>query len=262
MIEKIYYYYESRGIKRFSNTLEEFDGTCSAHVVGKRTGNVRKYTSLQEHVLSLTNFPGKIPSDIWIACQYKLDQNKQIGNAGKGKSTWLTGLLKCGKCGYSLTVRKWKDKKYLYCSGRGNLHICSKKSFTQGPEEIEYEVQNELEKILDECRQEQIQVPDAEKERNRQYELKEIADKIQRLINLMSEASDITMQYINKELESLDARKTELLERYQSPERNRKQDYQGIIFGQLEFEEKKITAQAFIEKIKVYDDSIEILWKV
>lgn len=78
----------------------------------------------------------------------------------------------------------------------------------------------------------------------------------------MSEASDITMQYINKELESLDARKTELLERYQSPERNRKQDYQGIIFGQLEFEEKKITAQAFIEKIKVYDDSIEILWKV
>ena len=109
--EKIYYYYESRGIKRFSNTLEEFDGTCSAHVVGKRTGNVRKYTSLQEHVLSLTNFPGKIPSDIWIACQYKLDQNKQIGNAGKGKSTWLTGLLKCGKCGYSLTVRNWQRKR-------------------------------------------------------------------------------------------------------------------------------------------------------
>lgn len=260
--EKIYHYYKSRGIKRFSNELEDFDGTCSAHVVGKRTGNVRKYTNLQEHVLSLTNFPGKIPSDIWLACQHKLEQNKQIGNSGKGKSTWLTGLLKCGECGYSLTVRKWKDKKYLYCSGRGNLHICSKKSFAQRPEEIEYEVQKELEKILDECNQEQIQIPDAEEERNRRQELKEIDDKVQRLISLISEAADITMQYINKELESLDARKTELLKMYQSSERSRKQDDQGIIFSQLTFEEKKITAQAFIEKIMVYEDSIGILWKV
>lgn len=260
--EKIYYYYRSRGIKRFSNTLEEFDGTCSAHIVGKRAGSVRKYTSFQEQVLSLTNFPGKISSDIWLACQHKLEQNKQIRNTGKGKNTWLAGLLKCGECGYSLTVRRWKDKKYLYCSGRGNLHICSKKSFVQGPKEIEDEVQKELEKLLDECNQEQVQAPDIEKERNRQTEIREIDDKIQRLISLMSEAADITMLYINKELESLDMRKTELLESYQSPERGRKQECQGIIFSQLGFEEKKITAQAFIEKIKVYDDCIEILWKV
>ena len=280
--QEIYYYYKRRGIKRFSNAPEDFDGTCSAHVVGKRTGNVRKYTNLQNHVISLTNFPGRIPSEIWLACQHKLEQNRQVGNAGKGKHSWLTGLLKCGECGYSLTVRKWRDKKYLYCSGRGNLHICSKKSFHQKPEEIEYEVQKELEKILEECNREQLQMPDGEKEKQRQQEIQEINEKISRLLGLMAEASEISMKYINQELEALDARRTELMEAYSlldnSPPAplgacitgcpdgykypDRKRNDQGIIFGQLEFEQKKLTAQAFIEKIKVYDDSIEITWKI
>lgn len=260
--QEIYYYYKNLGVKHFSNASEDFDGTYSAHVVGKRIGNVRKYTNFQNHVVSLTNFPGRIPSDIWLACQHKLEQNRQIGNAGKGKHTWLTGLLKCGECGYSLTVRKWKDKKYLCCSGRSNLHICSKKSFEQRPEEVECEVQKELEKILDKCNREQIRMLAGEKEKQRQQEIQEINEKISRILELMAEASDISMKYINQELEVLDAHKTELVGAYKSPDNNRKQNCQEILFEKLEFEEKKLTAQAFIEKIKVYDDSIEIIWKI
>ena len=78
----------------------------------------------------------------------------------------------------------------------------------------------------------------------------------------MAESSEISMKYINQELEALDARKTEIKEVYKTPDSDRKQNYQRIIFEQLGFEEKKLTAQAFIEKIKVYDDSIEITWKV
>lgn len=260
--EKIYHYYQSRGIKRFSNPIEEFDGRFSAHVVGKRTGNVRKYTDLQDHVVSLTNFQGRIPSDIWLSCQYKLEKNRQIGNSGKGKHTWLTGLLKCGKCGYSLSVRKWKDKKYLYCSGRSNLHICDKESFVQSPYDIEVEVQKELEKILEECNQEHIQIPDERDELKRQQELHEIEEKINRLVGLMSEASDVSMKYINNQLEQLDMQKDQLLNEYKQPENDQKQNFQGITFNKLNFEEKKMVVQSFIEKIKVYDDEIEIIWKV
>lgn len=159
-------------------------------------------------------------------------------------------------------MRRWKDKKYLYCSGRGNLHICSKKSFDQRPEEIEYEVQKGLEEILDECNREYIRGPEGEKEKQRRRELQEINEKISRLLGLMAESSEISMKYINQELEALDARKTEIKEAYKTPDSDRKQNYQRIIFEQLGFEEKKLTAQAFIEKIKVYDDSIEITWKV
>ena len=260
--EHIYRYYSNRGVKRFSNSIEDFTGEFSAHVVGKRTGNVRKYTDLEEHVVSLTNFPGKIPSDIWLACQHKLDKNRQIGNTGKGRYTWLSGLLKCGNCGYSLSVRSWKDKKYLCCSGRGNLHICDKKSFSQKPEEIEHEVQKELEKILEECNQERVEITDEVTEAKYRQKICEIDEKIKRLVGRMTEASEISMKYINKELEQLDQEKEKLLNDLEKPGDDKRKNYQGIIFGQLDFEEKKIVAQAFIEKVKVYDDMIEIVWKM
>lgn len=260
--EDIYLYYRSRNIGKISNGIEEFGGNSSAHVVGKRAGNVRKYTSFEDQVLSLTNFEGKIPSDIWLRCQYRLEKNRQIGNSGKGKNTWLSGLLKCGNCGYSLTVRKWHDKKYLYCSGRVNLHICDIPSFSQQVDELESEVQKELEKILEDCNREQIPVENTEKEHKIRKQLREIEDKIQKLMACMQEASDISMKYINSELEKLDERKSELLKQYETPKKNEKQYYKGIDFEELDFEEKKMTAQAFIERINVYDDEIEIIWKV
>lgn len=260
--EDIYLYYRSRNIGKISNGIEEFGGNSSAHVVGKRAGNVRKYTSFEDQVLSLTNFEGKIPSDIWLRCQYRLEKNRQIGNSGKGKNTWLSGLLKCGNCGYSLTVRKWHDKKYLYCSGRVNLHICDIPSFSQQVDELESEVQKELEKILEDCNREQIPVENTEKEHKIRKQLQEIEDKIQKLMVCMQEASDISMKYMNAELENLDKRKSELLKQYETPKENTKQYYKGIDFEELDFEEKKMTAQAFIERINVYDDEIEIIWKV
>ena len=260
--EDIYLYYRSRNIGKISNGIEEFGGNSSAHVVGKRAGNVRKYTSFEDQVLSLTNFEGKIPSDIWLRCQYRLEKNRQIGNSGKGKNTWLSGLLKCGNCGYSLTVRKWHDKKYLYCSGRVNLHICDIPSFSQPVDELESEVQKELEKILEECNREQIPVENTEKEKKIRKQLREIEDKIQKLMACMQEASDISMKYMNAELENLDKRKSELLKQYETPKENTKQYYKGIDFEELDFEEKKMTAQAFIERINVYDNEIEIIWKV
>ena len=78
----------------------------------------------------------------------------------------------------------------------------------------------------------------------------------------MAEASEVSMKYINKEIEQLDQEREQLLKDWQKPGDDKRRHYQGIIFDQLGFEEKKIVAQAFIEKIKVYDDMIEIVWKV
>ena len=56
--------------------------------------------------------------------QTKLAHNRQVGNSGKGKHTWLSGLLKCAKCGYSLSVVVDKSYRYLVCSGRYNMNRC------------------------------------------------------------------------------------------------------------------------------------------
>ena len=259
--ETIYRYYQSKGVTNFSNSFEDFDGTSSAHLVGKRKGNERKYTDVADHVLSLTNFPGRIPADIWLLCQHKLDQNRQVGNAFKGKHTWLSGLLKCADCGYSLAVRLWKDRKYLCCSGRNNLHICDKKSFSLHVDEVEKAVAAELEKILDECNQEQVMIPD-DSAAKYQEELRDVEAQIQNLVSLMKEANAVSMKYINTELEKLDLRKAELLNMFKNPAEDKKQFYQGIVFHKLNFEEKKLAAQAFIERINVADDGIEIVWKI
>jgi hypothetical protein len=38
--------------------------------------------------------------------------------------------------------------------------------------------------------------------------------------------------------------------------------FEGLVWDELSFEEKKMTARTFIERIDVLDDSIEIVWKV
>ena len=50
----------------------------------------------------------------------------QLKNSGKGKNSWLTGLLKCAGCGYAVIVKKgYKGSLFLACSGHYNLHACN-----------------------------------------------------------------------------------------------------------------------------------------
>lgn len=251
--ERIYRFYQRKGVKYFSNEVEEFDGMHSAHVTGKRRGSQGKYSNPENQVVSLTNFPGRIPADLWLMCQYKLEENRQVGNAGKGKHTWLSGLLKCGECGYGLTVRTWKDRSYLYCSGRGNLHVCDRKSFVLKPEEIEGAVQKELEKVMEEW--------GAGKDVC-SGELQKVNDEIQNITGLFREASGVTMRYLNAELEKLDRKKRDLQKICNIFEKEDGVYFFKIRFGELSFEEKKRVAGTFIEKIMVCDESIEIVWKI
>ncbi len=47
-----------------------------------------------------------------------------------------------------------------------------------------------------------------------------------------------------------------------SPKMENLNKFRNIIFHQLSFDEKKLVARQFIEKILVFQDEIEIIWKV
>ena len=257
----IYKYYKGKGVT-FSNVIDFYTGETSAHVVGKRSASDRKYKSLENHVVSLTNFPGVIPADIWLKCQYKLDNNKQIKNSGKGKLSWLSGYIKCGKCGYSLAIRKYNDKLYLNCSGRNNLHLCDVKSYNITIGEIEEAVQKELENVINECSLDKGKCIPVPSENKQKIELEKLDQKIEKLIASLTEASDITMKYINSEIEKLDKKRNELLKNFGSTKTEAPNKFKDVIFNQLNFEEKKLVVSQFIERIMVFDDEIEIEWKV
>lgn len=257
----VYNYYREKGIS-FSNKVTFYTGETSAHIVGRRSASDRKYTKLDNHFVSLTNFSGIIPSDIWLKCQHKLDNNKQIKNSGKGKYTWLSGYIKCGKCGYALSVRKYKNKLYLNCSGRTNLHLCEVSSYNISINEIESAVQKELECVLAECTVDKNHCVPTPSENQKKIELTKIDEKIEKLIASLTEASEITMTYINREIEKLDKKRNDLLKNLSFPRYENSNKYKDVVFHMLSFEEKKLLVNQFIERIMVLDDEIEIVWKV
>jgi DNA invertase Pin-like site-specific DNA recombinase len=257
----VYKYYRGKGVT-FSNPVDFYTGETSAHIVGRRSASDRKYTKFENHVVSLTNFPGIIPADIWLKCQYKLDNNKQIKNTGKGKLSWLSGYIKCGKCGYSLAIRKYNEQLYLHCSGRTNLHLCDVKSYNITIGEIETAVQAEIENVINECTLDKNQCIPTPSENKQKIELEKIDQKIEKLIASLTEASDISMKYINGEIEKLDKKRNELLKNLGSPKTETTNKFKDVIFDQLSLEEKKLVVSQFIEKIMVFEDEIEIVWKV
>jgi len=70
------------------------------------------------------------------------------------------------------------------------------------------------------------------------------------------------MKYINVEIEKLDKKRNELVKNFGTPKSEAPNKFKDVIFDQLSFEEKKLVVSQFIEKIMVFDDEIEIVWKV
>ena len=103
--EEVYLHFKAKGV-HISNLPEEFDALHGCILIGRRDRSAGKYQDRKDQRLALANHFGIIPPELWLNCQCKLDENRQIGRAGKGKHTWLSGLLKCGHCGYSVKVNR------------------------------------------------------------------------------------------------------------------------------------------------------------
>lgn len=85
-----------------------------------------KRSELRGTQLVLAPHEGAVPSDLWLTCRRKLLRNQQAASPKGAKNTWLTGRVKCAKCGYALTVAKSKSAagRYFVCSGRAALGCC------------------------------------------------------------------------------------------------------------------------------------------
>lgn len=255
--EDIYLYYQSKGVC-FANGLEDFDGLHAGMLVGKRDRSVKKYQSLKDQHFSLANHCGIIPSYLWLACQYKLEQNRQLGRTGQGKHTWLSGLLKCASCGYSVKVNRDKNKYYLICSGRSNLGLCSQ-SIRVDLRELEAGVAAELERLLEECPAlDAIQQNELESA----AELEAIHQKIEHLMDALSEGSDLTVTYINKKIQHLEEQRQAILAQQEKQHTKPRAKLDRLKFGTLDFEQKKLVAAQFIQQIQLHDDTANVIWNI
>jgi len=252
--QEVFWYYLAKGLKS-ELPVEAFDGVHACNVIGKRDRTKNKYNSLQDQMLTVANHKGFIEADLWLSVQEKLASNTQISRANAGKYSWLTGLMKCEKCGYALKINHSKadNKLHLLCSGRSNFSSCDS-TIDVDLRELEEYVASQIIDILKSSPPVEI-IPDS---KELSSEVLVIEQKIERLVNALAECTDISVQYISKQIEVLHKQREELLQKPKSEAPATQQ----LDFNKLTFDEKKLIAAEFIEKIFIIGNQVNINWKI
>ncbi len=137
----IYEYFEARRV-RIVNPVEEFDGSRAVWLYG-RTTHDKALPDWSDMKVVLAGHAGLVDSRIWLKCQERLMENKQINNAMSNTSSWLSGRVVCGKCGYTMTTVRGETRRYFLCSSRYHKKTCPGTGYPVYVEEIE--------KIMDSC---------------------------------------------------------------------------------------------------------------
>lgn len=252
--EDIYWYYLAEGLQ-IQQGIEAFDSIHACNVIGRRDRSKNKYNSLDGQMLTVANHEGLIDSRLWLQVQEKLANNPQISRANAGKYSWLTGLMKCGKCGYAIKINyaKTENKHYLICSGRSNLSSCDA-SIHIDLWELEQQVASQIKAILESSPPGKI-CPDTQESA---VAVLEIEQKIERLINALSESSEVAASYISKQIDKLHKEREALLAKNVAPHAPIK----SLKFDTLSFDEKKVIAAEFIDRILLENDTANIIWKI
>lgn len=258
----LYKYYKMRKA-HISNAEDTWDGSTSAHIVGKKAGNsnTRKYTSLEEQTVYRTNFKGVVSSATFITVQERLGKNEKFGRANApSKMKELAGLVKCAKCGYAIKINNFPN---LNCYGRSTLHCCTASISITFPvlrEKVAVEVQKQLDVIAMKLLENNI------KAKKRSDEIAKINKEIENLVELAA-VGTMGIEQVSKAIEE---RKQKIDEIELTQERNlsfteqaRISDCLPLVFHRLNDEEKKSVVNLLIEKILLHENGdIDIHWKI
>lgn len=265
---EVYVYLKNKGAI-MNNDISEYIGENGCYHYGERSKITKsKFTDLTNSYITLGLHKGIIPADLWLSAQYKLDNNKQIKNSGKGTHSWLSGLLKCGYCGYAINiVNNNRKNTYINCGGR-KLKVCFERKKVIHPIDIEQVVENQLLTYVEQIKYNEIKEDQSNNTELNQLNIKliQIDEKINNLITKLASSNEVVMDYINKEITKLDMEKKEVVNKISLlNNKSNKTQYKYIKFDNFSkewkhysFDEKKKIAKIFIDKVVVTDDEIKV----
>lgn len=260
----IYNFYLAKGCV-IESDITLFNGINGLNVYGKRDRGANKYNNLQDHHIAVGFHKGVIPSDLWLKCQYKLEKNIQIKNSGKGKHTWLTGLIKCGYCGRAMTVKTYKETKYFSCSGRA-IKICDAKAVTHYVGDVEELVHQKIINYVEnfnDCKIKTMENDNKQEINSLKAKLIQIEKDIENIVNNLTFANATLTEYANKKIEELDNKKKQLLGKINKLNITKTIDLKIPNLDDWDYrdkEEKREIANILIDRILIYNDCIHIKW--
>lgn len=262
---EIYEYYKARGANMIS-PVEDFNGN-GLYLYGKRPENERKYSNVKDDNVVVALHEGVIDSQTWLKVQYRLEENIRYGNRNNGKATWLSGLTKCGHCGYAMTGNRSHGKVYFRCSRRMNFGDCN--SCPAIPAEpIENQIWNAILEKVEELKGISIsQKNNADIRMNQlKIELIRIDESIDNLVSAIAQGNILSVKVLNDRITSLNEQRIEINEQLQKINVESTTINSDTILklmeGKLTFEEKHGIAKALINKVSITgkDDPLTIEW--
>ncbi len=267
----VYLYYKNRGAT-MNNDVTDYNGEKGLYLYAKRKDETKtKFTDVSKSFITLGLHEGIIDADTFLRCQYKSDKNQILKNSGKGKHSWLSGILKCGYCGYAITVVNGNKNWYINCGGRRRYECF-------GRQKVVYiwDIENIVEpKLLEKLQTLKVRnVSNNNKRERKMDELKGrmvfIEEKIEKLVDSLVDMTEGSAKYVDKRIQDLDRQKlsiqSEMNELLREETMNKVSitDLQEYIdnWSSYDLEQKKTVAKAVIEKVRVTDDEIFIDFKL
>ena len=258
----IYEYFKAQGAK-IESPPELFTGEFSCYLYQGREG--------EENILVIAPHKGRIPSSLWLAVQHKLSQNTTFQNGRKCHNTWLAGKIKCGCCGYALaSLNAPNGVTYMRCKQRMENKSC------QGPgtltkHDLEKSVYEEMVKKMREFQT--LKGSKAEgynpKLTAARAKLAKIEGEIEKLIDTLTGANPLLLQYANSRIEELDAERQKQLKLVADLTANSVSSSQvDSITGYLShwedvsFDDKRRVLDTLVSKVEATRTELAIEWKI
>lgn len=258
----IYEYFKAQGVK-IESPPEMFTGDNSCYLYQGREG--------EEQILVIAPHQGRISSQLWLTVQRKLSQNTSFQNGRKCHNTWLAGKIKCGRCGYALVgLRAQNGVVYLRCKQRAENGSCEGAG-TLTAQSMEAFVYGEMVKKMQKFHtlkggKEQSYNPKLTAAR---VALAKTESEIEKLLDTLSGANPLLLQYANNRIEELDAERQKQLKLVADLTANSVSASQiDSITGYLDdwesvsFDDKRKVVDILISQIDATSEEVTIHWKI
>jgi hypothetical protein len=268
----VYRYFKSKNAT-MNDPIEKFDQIHGCYCYAPQGSVKRKFTDLSHSFVTLAPHEGLVDAELWLEVQHKLDRNKALKNSGAGKNSWLSGVMKCAKCGYAISVVNKPSGMaghYINCGGR-KRGICEGRSTVITLEQIETVVAAELLRFLQGYRGIEVQMQQKRSGAINRMEM-EIAVREEEIAQLGQNLAQICQPDVvhiiaeqihaaNERLRILREERDALL--YRNDSTDLEPCFEAVLreWPDYTIAEKKQIARAAIERVTVDDDRLGIIFR-
>jgi len=268
----VYDFFISQGVDVL-NPVSDFVGDNACYLYTGAGSTPGKRGDLGGKEIVLAPHQGIVSARDWLKCRLRCLSNKQSTKCNKGKNSWLVGKVKCGNCGYGLSIAKANTKwgRYFICATRlaTKAQDCKGTGGTIYADVLEDYIFNAIRSKLSEFTTLLKQQETSTNPKVNEYKVRmtQIDTEIEELLSKVVGANATLMQYINEKVDALDAERKHLKEEVLSLTCVQEDGLDAITnhveqwYGTA-FEDRQTVVDALIKVIRIADGNIDIAWKI